>query len=324
MARTKGAAKSKAKQNPVLYKENELKYLSTASNGIVFRRMFLFLYGTPKTGKTTFASDFPGAFIIDVENGSAHLNTTRFVPKTYPEVVGALKELVTDPHEFKTVIIDSLDHLEPMIWANVCLREGASSIEKVGGGYAKGYIEALKECSEVIQLLKRCRDERGMNVIVIAHSHIKTVNDPTQMLAHDRYEPKLHHKASALFKENADAILFTRIEEVIVKQGGQGKGKATGEGRRVLLTNGLPGYEAGNRLGLPPVLPLSYDAFMEAVAVGTPEAPEVVSIQIKGLIAQVKDPATKAKAEEAFMKANSDSVQLSKIRNRLEVITATA
>ena len=51
------------------------------------------------------------------------------------------------------------------------------------------------------------RDARGMTVIMIAHSQVQRVEDPT-LPAYDRHGLKLHKRASALAEKFADVVLY--------------------------------------------------------------------------------------------------------------------
>lgn len=292
-------------------------FLAQVKTGIQKKPLFVVIYGTPKIGKTTFAADAEKPILIDIEGGSSHINTTRLIPKNFNDVVQTLTELASEPHIYKTVVIDSLDHLEPMIWESVCLRSGKSSIESFG--YAKGYIEALKEWGQILSLLEKCRTEKGMNVICVAHSHVKTAHDPTMLESWDRFEIKIHAKASALFKELADCILFAR-EEMTVIETDKGKSKGIGEGKRVIYTMGMPGHEGGNRFNLPYKLALSYEDFTAAVHTSDPNKIEDLVRTIEKHLEGIEDLETKKKAQEHLKKITKDGVQLSKMLNRLKTI----
>ena len=61
--------------------------------------------------------------------------------ESYIDVMKALDALVNESHDYKTVVIDSLDWLETLIWKQVCSDNKVPSIEKIG--YGRGYNEAL-------------------------------------------------------------------------------------------------------------------------------------------------------------------------------------
>ena len=54
------------------------------------------------------------------------------------EAIGAL---YTEDHAFRTVVVDSLDWLEPLVWEHTARTNGWKNIEQPG--YGKGYVAAL-------------------------------------------------------------------------------------------------------------------------------------------------------------------------------------
>lgn len=63
------------------------------------------IYGVESVGKTTFAAQFPNPLFLDIEGGTAHLNTDRCEINSWAELNGALKEVASS--DYQTVIIDS-------------------------------------------------------------------------------------------------------------------------------------------------------------------------------------------------------------------------
>jgi hypothetical protein len=185
---------------------------------------------------------------------------------SYQHVLDAICALYTDRHEFKTVVIDSLDWLERLIWAKVCADRGVKSIEDIG--YAKGYTFAMQHWREVLDGLTALRNERGMTIILIAHAAIEKFNDPSAD-PYDRYAPKLHKQASAIVQEWCDEVLFATWK-VFTKAKDAGFGKETvkgiGTGERVMRTTERPAHVAKNRLSLPDEMPLDFAAYAAAVA----------------------------------------------------------
>jgi hypothetical protein len=165
--------------------------------------------------------------------------------------------LNTDKHEFKTLIVDSLDWLEPLIWAKACKDNNWKSIEQPG--YGKGYVEVLKYWREYIDILNELRD-KGMTVIQIAHNQIKKVEDP-RIEPFDRHELKLHRKAADLILEHSDACFFASFKLGTVKVQGKGGNMTTKavSGDRVVYTQEKPAYLAKNRYALPEELPMDWE-----------------------------------------------------------------
>jgi len=245
------------------------------------------LYGPEGVGKSTCGSGAPGAVFIDVEGGLGEIECARFPRvKTIEDVFAALAELRSAPHDFKTVVIDTADSLERFIHAAICKRHAVDSIEKVLGGYGKGYVEAAIIFEKILSALDLLRTERRMAVIIIAHAKVEKFTDPCEG-EYDRYSPRLHKGVSALLKEWSDAVLFaTRKMRVERDERDRGSAKPVGRGGgdRILRTEGGPACVAKNRYGMPPEIPLSSDAIFTAIrdarakaAVPAPAAPQAAT-----------------------------------------------
>lgn len=230
------------------------------------------LVGTEGIGKSSWAAAAPAPIFVPTEDGLDHLDCEAFSwddgdrkkANTFSEVVEALTGLASEPHSYQTVVIDSVDWLEKLIWASVCRRTGKKNIEDIG--YAKGYTYALDEWREVLDLLTRCR-VRGMAVILIAHAKVERFEDPENP-AYDRYTPRLHKHAQALLTEWVDAVFFA-TRKMTTKREDKSDDTSrplaipvgAGGGERIIRTVGSPACVAKNRYDLPPELPLSWSAF---------------------------------------------------------------
>ena len=168
----------------------------------------ILIYGTEGIGKSTFGSEAPRPIFIQTEDGLDEINCDRFPLATnYENISNALQELRTAEHDYESVVIDSLDWLERLVWDSLCQEYGVSSIEKVDGGYARGYTHALKYWRDLIDQLNALRNQRGMVIVLIAHSKVERFEDP-EAASYDRYSPRLNKHAAALISEWCDAVLF--------------------------------------------------------------------------------------------------------------------
>jgi hypothetical protein len=236
----------------------------------------ILIYGTEGIGKSTTASQSPKPIFVPTEDGLDQIDCASFpLAKSLADVRTALGELLRDDHEFETVILDSADWLERLIFDALCEQYGVNSIEKVDGGYAKGYTHALTHWRAILNDLDQLRNQRGMCVILLAHAKVETFADPEHP-AYDRYSPRLHKHATALITEWADAVLFATRKIITKTQdggfgrertiaAGLGKDASGGGGERVLRTIGSPACVAKNRYDLPAELPLSWPALMQAL-----------------------------------------------------------
>lgn len=222
----------------------------------------IMVYGVQGIGKSTFGAMAESPIFIQTEDGLGDIDADRFpLAKAYHDVVKAIESLYTSEHDYRTVVIDSLDWLERLIWSEVCRIKGVDSIEDIGFG--KGYGFALAQWREVLEGLDALRADRGMQVILVAHSTVERFNSP-ETEPYDRYAPRLHRTASALIQEWCDEVLFAGYR-VHVKKTDEGFGKkhvqGVGQGERVLRTTERPSHVAKNRLGLPDELPLDWNEY---------------------------------------------------------------
>lgn len=219
----------------------------------------ILLYGTEGIGKSTWAAGAPDPVFLDLEDGLAHLEVPCIKCADAKSIFEAFRDLHAEKHSFRTVIIDTVDAMESMIWAALCRKNNWDSIETPG--YGKGYVQATEAWRPFLVQLDALR-AKGLEVILVAHAGIKNFANPAGP-DYSRYEPKLHKSAAALLKEWSDCILFANHDESARIRQGEQKAKAVGSGERILHTAHQPAWDAKNRCGLPETLPLDYAVFAE-------------------------------------------------------------
>ena len=240
--------------------------LSSIVKGAAMAPPRVLLYGPAGVGKTTFGASAPSPIFIQTEDGADVVGADRFpLAQTYADVENAIGTLAKEDHKYATVVVDSLDWLETLIWQRVCQVHKIQSIEELG--YGKGYVFALDIWRSFLDGLNFLRTQKQMAVIMLAHSHIKRFEDPASE-GYDRYEIKLHRKAGDVVSEAADLIGFATYRtstKTIDKGFGQKKSIPLGTGERVLRTSELPAFVAKSRYNIPAELPLSWDALISAI-----------------------------------------------------------
>ena len=125
--------------------------MSSVTNGKQSQPPRIMIYGSEGVGKSTFAASAPKPIFIQTEDGLSEIDTSKFpLCTTFDEVVLQLQAVRDEEHDYATVVIDSLDWLERLIWDRVCADYGVKSIEKADGGYGKGYTLALTYWRQVV------------------------------------------------------------------------------------------------------------------------------------------------------------------------------
>lgn len=273
----------------------------------------MLLYGPEGIGKSTFGVNAPRPIFLGAEDGTASLDVVRFPrPDSLEDVHDAIALLRSpDGESFDTLVVDTLDWLEPLIWDFVVKRDGEKSIESYG--YGKGYIAAIDEWRKLLRALEGVA--RRMHVVLLAHSMIRPFKNPTGE-DFDRYELKLHAKAAGLVKEWTDAVLFAQYETYAKKDEKTKRVRGIDTGARLVFTERRAAYDAKNRYSLPESLPLSWGDFAAAVAQGQTAAPAELRAEVlrkaEGLPEDVK-----LKVQEVVAKAGDNAQSLALINNKV-------
>jgi len=234
--------------------------LANVITGVRMQPPRIVLYGPHGIGKTTFGASAPNPIFLPFEDGEGRLDVARF-PRitTYAGVIDAIGSLLKEKHEYFTAVVDTLDWLEPIIWAETCARHKWADIEMPS--YGKGYLAATDVWREVLEGFNAMR-AAGMQIILLAHTEIKIFQDPA-VDPYDRYQLKLQKRAGELIQEWADVVAFANYRVEIKKTDagfGRKVSRGDGVGERVLWTEERPSHYAKNRYGLKPELPMTYSA----------------------------------------------------------------
>lgn len=229
------------------------------TRGKVAKAQKVVLYGPEGIGKSSFAANFPDSLFIDTEGSTSNMDVARFDKPTSWSLFLSQIEYVKQNKPCKTLVIDTIDWAERMAIENLCQTNQKKSIEDFG--YGSGYIKLEEEIGRLLNLLQDVVD-LGINVVLTAHAQIRKFEQPDEMGAYDRYELKLGKKTSArtsaLVKEWADMVLFMNYKTFSVAADKDGKKYKAQGGTRTIYTSHHPAWDAKNRHGLPPEIPMDY------------------------------------------------------------------
>lgn len=151
----------------------------------------ILIYGKPGVGKTWTSLDFPSVYYLDTEGGANLSHYTDKLKKSggayfgpdqgsqdFAEVVGQLKALATEEHQYRTVIIDSL--------TKVYNNEIAKEMDRLGDKDAFG--ASKKAAIKLTRQLINWIDRLDMNVILICHEKILWANGEQAGVTFDAWE----------------------------------------------------------------------------------------------------------------------------------------
>jgi len=275
----------------------------------------ILMIGQEGVGKSTFANNSESPVFICAENGLVgpeFANTPNITPKNWVEVLETIKALTIQEHNYKTLVVDTLDWIEPLLHEFMCARDGKTDI--IAYGYGKGFDLAAMEWRPFLAAIERLRAAKKMAVVFLAHAQIKSFSNPVGN-NFDRYEAKISKQTAALTREWVDATLFACFEIFTHKDGQNSKAKGIGSGERVVYTNHSPAWDAKNRYGMPDKLALDFDEVMAAIVGGKPDSNENIIAEILSTAADFSDE-DKKKLSEYLEKNKADSIKLRKTLNQ--------
>lgn len=211
-----------------------------------------FIYGAAKTGKTTLATQAPGALLLAFEKGyNALPGVIAQDITTWGEMKQVVRELKKPEVQstFKTIIVDTVDLAADCCQKYICNQLGIDNIGD-GGWTNNGWAKYKREFEDVFRAITQL----GYAVIFISHAKEKTVNrvDNTE---YTKITPSLQSSACAIVENMSDIIGYAYQQR-------------TDEGSKVFLRlrdqDGT--ITSGGRFKyIEPVIEFNYDSLVNAL-----------------------------------------------------------
>ena len=239
----------------------------------------LTIIGYPGAGKSTLAATFPSPIFIQAETATTVFETwsEEDQPAFFPELpapnrrrnvrpsevlMAQLRELATEEHPFKTVVIDAVTTLHTLFENEVVefdANESTTNIGDAAGGFGKGYLAVAALHAKVRNACEHLR-KKGMTVVFLAHSGIAKVKNRPDVEAYSTWSLDMHEASRKIYVATSDAVMYLKAREFVMgsekdKKGNVREyGKVTSTGERILITasEGTIGFvDAKNRYKIP-------------------------------------------------------------------------
>lgn len=241
------------------------------------------LHGLEGWGKTSFGAQLPKPIFIQSrgETGLETLITNGRLPEiphfpealSWPELLSAVRALVDQPHDHKTLVVDTANGAERLCCEHVCATQFKGDWSNFNA-YGRGYENAVAEWIAFLADLDKARGMRKMIVLLLCHTQVRKTKNP-EGLDYGRFSPDMNEKMWGATHKWADVVLFGNFQTVVDKQG-----KAAGGENRILCCTRTAAYDAKNRVGLPDILDMggspqeAWRAFAAALTAGKQQKEE--------------------------------------------------
>jgi len=208
-------------------------------------------YGTPKSGKTTIASHFPGAVVFAFEKGYSAIPGIMATPiNSWGEFRKLLIELKDEEtkKQFQTVIIDTADIAYDYCEKYIC---DDNNVDTVGDiPYGKGYGLVQDEFDSCIRKIIQL----DYGLVLISHSTDRTEKDEHGQ-EYTRMEPTLDKRGRLICERTCDIIGLSRPHK-----------NDDGSIETWLYLRETPRYVAGSRFKyMPDHIVFTYENLVKAI-----------------------------------------------------------
>jgi AAA domain len=242
--------------------------LESIRTGIAKDAPIITIFGDGGIGKTSFCANAPAPIFIFTEKSLGKLDVPRFtytdedgseryIANTFEEVMISLSQLLGN-HNYKTVVIDSLDWLEPLVENYLFRMRPTNSKGKViknikDYGYNDGPSFAMSYWKEYFDLLTEIQKKKDMIILQTAHRAVVKMTPPDSD-AYTAYNIKLESKAREKIIEGSDVVLYASTKLGLTQEElgfNQTRNRAVGSGDRYVYTQERPSHEGKNKYSLP-------------------------------------------------------------------------
>lgn len=232
-------------------------------------------YGRHGMGKTTTACKaFPKPYLANFEKTTPkgiNVPSMKIGDKTedgqivsygaqqFQDLIAAL---LTEEHDFQTLIIDTIDTFEPMLEKMICDQNGWQNISAPDFGV--GFTEAASRFGYFMQGLHKLRDVKRMHIVILAHVEVTRFDDP-RMGSYSTYEIAVRRRVREVLSNLSDAVFFMSQDPTIDQKKGEAA-KAKASQNIFLFTQPSPAFNAKNMWNMPSKVLVPYDDPRSAIA----------------------------------------------------------
>jgi hypothetical protein len=210
--------------------------------------------GDAGLGKTSLAASFPKPIFMRAEDGLQSISHDKRpdafdVIETDAQVWEQFKYLISEKHDYKTLVIDSVTALERLFTQAIVDGDPKAprTINQALGGYGAGLAALGAMHQRVRKAAGILNSKRGMHVVFIGHADTETITLPDED-AYTRYSLRLGKKSVAPYVDDVNLVGFMKLETFTTGDGD--RKKAISDGTRVLICYATAANISKNRYGI--------------------------------------------------------------------------
>jgi hypothetical protein len=209
-----------------------------------FNEYTTLIYGAPKAGKSTLASQFDSPLFIATEAGLNALETYNVAVDNWETFIVTCAEIAKGDHQFKTIVIDTIDNLFKHCSSYICKKQNIQHESELDWG--KGWKLVKDEFFRAIIKLSLLK----YGLVLVSHAEATEIKTRTGTIT--KWVPTMSKQAKEVILPMCDFIFFATIEQ-------------TPEGiKRMLKTKPSENWEGGDRTGtFPAEIEMNYKAIEE-------------------------------------------------------------
>jgi hypothetical protein len=167
----------------------------------------ILLYGEPKIGKSEACSRIPDALFIQTEAGLKNLDVYKTpLVETWDDFKKICKEVEEGKHNFKTIIIDTIDGLYQLCARHISKQHGWA--DESDPEFGKGYLKVKLELMRVLNKLSAL----PTGLVLVGHSKEKEVRTRTGTF--DRITLCFSASIEEAITAFVDVALFCHVENI--------------------------------------------------------------------------------------------------------------
>src|SRR5262249_9186214 len=145
---------------------------------------------------------------------------------TWEELLSAIEALANEPHDYRSLVLDTLNGAERLAHESVCQRTYGGNWGRDGfTSYNVGFETSLADSRQLLDALDRLRATRRMSILLLAHTRITAFRNP-EGNDYDRYTVDVHPKTWALTAKWCDLVLFANFVAYVDAKKGDARGNA--------------------------------------------------------------------------------------------------